>query len=158
RVYLANYFSDAVQVYGRNPATGLLSYVHAFTQTTSGPAFIATSPDDQDIYVTQFSGQAVQQFKTIENGPIISHLSPASAVVKSGRVPLTVVGGRFYPDSQIVWNGAPQTTTFYDEHTLEAVIPGGLITPTGSPPVLVHNPRALSGGNSSSLPFTITPP
>src|SRR5262249_42456936 len=144
------------QVDGRDPTTGAPSFVDGFA--LDGPVFIAVSPDNLSIYMTQWSnsgpGGGLQVLQTIENVPILSHLSPASAVINSSPLLLTVVGGRFYANSSI-WIGANQMpTTFIDEQTLQTTVPANMLTAVTNLNVKVHNPPP--GGGDSASPATLT--
>ena len=160
RVFLADYGDNFAQVESRSSSSGALGYVDRWA--TDGPVFAAVSPDNLHVYMTQWSNITVgtgglQAFRTVENIPVASHLSPASALVGSGDFTLTVVGGRFYANSQVMWNGSPLPTIFIDEQTLQASVPAGDVAAPGSPNVTVHNP-APGGGDSAPLAFAVLPP
>jgi hypothetical protein len=78
-------------------------------------------------------------------------------VVGGGDFILTVNGQRFYPDSTIVWNGAPLPTTFVDPYQLKALVPGGNLGGAGSINVQVRN-SAPGGGDSNAVSFVVTEP
>src|SRR6185295_12939709 len=81
----------------------------------------------------------------------------ASAVAGGSAFVLSAVGGRFYPDSKIVWGGTPLTTQFINEHELRANVSAGLVAVPGNANVLVRN-TAPGGGDSAAQVFASTAP
>jgi DNA-binding beta-propeller fold protein YncE len=155
RLFLANYGNGNVRAYGRDPATGAVSLVG--TTGESGPVFLAVSPDNQDVYTSLWDGFGVALLQTVHNTPVLRHISPASAVAGGSAFTLTAAGGRFYPDSRIVWAGAPLATVFVNDRELQAAVPAGLIGNQQINNVLVHN-TAPGGGDSTPQPFAVTSP
>lgn len=86
--------------------------------------------------------------------PTISFLSPMTLVMGGPAFTLTVTGTNFFPDSQVLWNGYPRTTTYVAPDTLTAAIDAQDIATAGTAAVKVLNP-ILEGGTSSSRPVTI---
>jgi 6-phosphogluconolactonase (cycloisomerase 2 family) len=151
RLYLALYGQDKLRVYARNPISGTLTTIST-TSGINGPTFLAVSPDDKDVYVSLYDGQAVRHLASLRNPPILQHISPASAPAGGAGFQLTAVGGSFYPDSKIVWGGTVLTTQFVSEHELRANITAGQIAAEGNVNVLVRN-TAPGGGDSAAKPF-----
>jgi len=58
----------------------------------------------------------------VETQPQITSLSPDTIPNDPGTVPLTVAGGGFTPQSQILWNGNALPTTLMDSHHLQTTI------------------------------------
>jgi uncharacterized repeat protein (TIGR03803 family) len=87
--------------------------------------------------------------------PVLSTVSPNSAVVGSSMTSLSLVGSNFVPDSFVSFNGVPLSTTFVDASDLTATLPGTLLTLDGLYPVTVTNPDT-SGAISSAANFTVT--
>jgi hypothetical protein len=92
-------------------------------------------------------------------GPVITSLSPGSAVAGGSTFNLTVVGSNFLSSGGIFtagptvqWNGSPLVTSFVNGTQLTATVPGTLITNKGSASITVQNP---GGGASNSAAFTI---
>lgn len=86
--------------------------------------------------------------------PLLDQVSPSSVVIGGPAFTLTVTGTRFFPDSQVYWNGAPRTTTYLGPDTLSAEIAAQDIAVAGSAPVKVVNP-ASEGGASNWMTVTI---
>ncbi len=95
---------------------------------------------------------------TINNPPAtLSSISPSSVAAGSAAFTLTVTGTNYNSQSQIRWDGNPQTTTFISSTQLSASIPASLIATAGTAQILVRNPGP-AGGNSVSLPLGIIGP
>jgi photosystem II stability/assembly factor-like uncharacterized protein len=84
--------------------------------------------------------------------PAVISLSPASALVGSAALTLTVNGGAFTPTAIVQWNGADLATTYISSTQLTATIPASDLTVAGSANVGVIIP---GGNNSNTLPFAI---
>lgn len=86
--------------------------------------------------------------------PAITFLSPTTMVTGGPAFTLTVTGINFFPDSQVLWNGYPRTTTYVAPDTLTAAIGAPDIATAGSATVTVQNPSS-EGGTSTSRAVTI---
>jgi hypothetical protein len=80
--------------------------------------------------------------------PIISSLSPGSAVAGGADVVLTVNGTHFTPSSVVQFNGKPLTTTFTSASQLSATIPAAAIASGGAAQVVVVDPNGTSNPSS----------
>jgi N-acetylneuraminic acid mutarotase len=93
----------------------------------------------------------------------ISYLSPASVLVSSHDLTLSLHGIRFFPSSQVRWvNDDTNTTTnlatsFISFSELSALVPAALLATPGTFKVQVFNPD-LSAGLSNPLPFYVYAP
>ncbi len=87
--------------------------------------------------------------------PVVSSLSPASAVAGSAALTLTVNGSGFIASSVVRWNGASRTTTFVSANQLRAAITAADLATARSVPVSVFTP-APGGGTSGSVTFAVT--
>jgi subtilisin family serine protease len=88
--------------------------------------------------------------------PVISSLSPASAIVGGQTFTLTVNGSGFTSGSIVRWNGADRATTFTSASRLNASIPAADLAVLGTAQVTVFEPTT---GTSLARPFSIqTPP
>lgn len=92
-------------------------------------------------------------------GPVITSLSPGSAIAGGSTFNLTILGSNFLSSGGIFtagptvqWNGSPLVTTFVNGTQLTATVPGTLITNVGSASITVQNP---GGGVSNTATFTI---
>ncbi|MFZ0737517.1 MAG: hypothetical protein WA002_11735 [Candidatus Acidiferrales bacterium] len=85
--------------------------------------------------------------------PVISSISPTSAVAGSAQFTLTVNGSNFSVNSIVDFNGSPLTTSTAGEpSSLTATVPATDIATAGSFPVTVTD----SGQTSNSETFTVT--
>jgi len=95
---------------------------------------------------------------TINNPlPTISNLSPASVLVGSGALTLTVSGSNFVPTSSVRLNGVPYSTSFVSSTQLSASIPASAVSSATTASVTVANP-APGGGTSSASAFVVAAP
>jgi len=88
-------------------------------------------------------------------GPVLSTISPTTALAGSGQLTLAVTGSNFVPDSTVNWNGQPLVSTFVDTNDLTAVVPASDIAAGGTFPVTVNSPDS-PGGTSAPLNFTVS--
>ena len=86
--------------------------------------------------------------------PIISGLSPNSAIAGGGAFTLTLTGSGFVSGSVVRWNGVNRATSFGSPTNLTASIPASDIASAGSATLTVFNP-APGGGTSNGVTFTI---
>jgi hypothetical protein len=89
--------------------------------------------------------------------PVVTSLSPNSAVAGGSAFVLTVNGTSFAPTSVVNWNGTSRPTTFIGPTQLQAAIDGPDVADPGTSAVTVVTP-APGGGTSTPLTFTIHPP
>jgi hypothetical protein len=89
--------------------------------------------------------------------PVISSLSPSSAIAGNAAFTLTANGSNFVDNSQVQWNGAPRTTTFVSFTQLRATIPAADIATVSTAGITVTNPTP-GGGISNTATFTISTP
>jgi len=92
---------------------------------------------------------------TINNPvPMLTLLSPASAVVGGPALTLTVTGSKFVAGSVVKWNGSGLATTYVSATQLTALVPAIDIAIAGFFLVTVFNP-VPGGGPSNPLTFTV---
>jgi trimeric autotransporter adhesin len=89
--------------------------------------------------------------------PIVSALSPNTAIVGGAAFTLTVNGTNFVQNSAVQWNGSAVQTNYLSNTQLSASIPGNYIASVGPVPVSVSTPGP-GGGGSSSMPLTVEYP
>ncbi|MEE8160793.1 MAG: amidohydrolase family protein, partial [Acidobacteriota bacterium] len=77
--------------------------------------------------------------------PVVERLIPRMVREGSGDAEVTIQGTGFIPYSMVHFNGQPVASTFVDRFTLRAVIPGRLLEQVGTYPVVVVNPKGLTG-------------
>ena len=88
------------------------------------------------------------------NAPVITLLSPGSAVAGSVAFTLTVNGSSFDPSAQVLFNGVARTTTFVSSTQLQASINASDIAASETAIIAVANP-ANNGGTSAGSTFFI---
>jgi uncharacterized protein (TIGR03437 family) len=86
--------------------------------------------------------------------PVLSSISPASAIAGSAGFNLTANGSNFVNSSKVRWNGQELLTTFVTATQLSAQVPANLIATQGVAQVTVFTP-APGGGATPSQTFTI---
>jgi hypothetical protein len=137
------------------------SYVSATKLTATVPA--ANIALGGNIAVTVFNpspgggASAATTFTVDDPLPVISTLAPASTPAGGAAFTLTVSGSNFFPNSQVLWNGAQLATTYVGTTELTASVPASDIAAGGSSPVTVRNP-APGGGTSNASNFAIDNP
>jgi len=89
--------------------------------------------------------------------PVISSLSPNTAVAGSAAFTLTVNGSGFVDGATVRWNNNNRPTTFVNGGRLTATIPLSDILNEGTANVTVFNPEP-GGGPSNAMTFNITRP
>lgn len=93
----------------------------------------------------------------VAEAPVITELSPASAVAGSGAFTLTVKGGVYLPGSTVLWNGEARTTTRVSPNELRAEIGAADVEDAGNAEVRVQHPPT-GGGVSEAVAFQINAP
>lgn len=101
------------------------------------------------------SNSAVHQVAAPAPAPVLSGISPASAVAGSADLSLVVSGSGFVGRSVVRWNGADLATTYAGESQLTAVIPAANLATAQTAQVTVYTPEP-SGGTSDVLAFFVT--
>lgn len=87
-------------------------------------------------------------------GPVLSSLSPASALKGSDGLTLTINGANFVPGATVQWNGADRTTTYLSDTQVTIDLTKDDLAAAGSNDVTVTNP-APGGGVSNKLTFSV---
>jgi len=86
--------------------------------------------------------------------PVLTSLSPSSAVAGGSPFVLTLNGSNFVSGAAVLWNGSSRTTTFISSTQLQATITDLDIVTAGVTLVAVNNP-ASAGDNSNPQTFAI---
>ena len=164
RLFATGYTGDAVAVFDRDAATGLLVQKQVIKRDAgsglpalNGARDTAISADGQTLYVTGYLDNKVTALHAANPIPALISLAPASAQAGGAAFTLTVNGMGFIPGSLVQWNAANRTTTFVNNTKLTAQISAADITAAGAANVTVVNP-APGGGTSNALSFTISAP
>lgn len=96
-------------------------------------------------------------FAINNTAPIISSLSPPSALVGGAAFTLTVNGSNFVSGAAVNWKSGLLTTTFVSSTQLTAQVPASDITIAGTENVTISNPSP-GGGTSGALTFSVNNP
>lgn len=89
--------------------------------------------------------------------PVLSGLTPSSAIAGTPGFTLTVTGSNFVNGSVVRWNGSPRSTTFVSSTELSAVITNADLAASGSRSVTVYT-AGPGGGESSAQTFAVNAP
>ena len=87
--------------------------------------------------------------------PVLTNISPSTAVAGSAAFTLTVTGSSFISSSVVKWNGVALTTTYVSSTQLTVAVPATNIISTGTSPVTVFNPTP-GGGTSAGVNFVVS--
>lgn len=140
------------------------SFVNGTQVTAAVPASLIASVGSASVTVVNPGSPASNTLAFNINpvavvGPVITLLSPASAVAGGSTFTLTISGSNFLSSGGIFtsgplvqWNGSPLATNFVSATQLTATVPGNLITNIGTASITVQNP---GGSLSNSATFTI---
>ena len=88
--------------------------------------------------------------------PAIGALSPVSGGAGAASTVVTVNGGNFVPNSVVMFNGSPRTTTFGGSGSLQVSLSSSDLASAGANQVQVINP-APGGGTSTAVAFPVVP-
>jgi Subtilase family len=103
-------------------------------------------------------GSSTARFFNVRNpAPVLTGISPTSAIAGDPAFILTATGSNFLTGSQIMWNGANRDTTYVSATELTALITATDITTPATVTVQVFNPTP-GGGTSAAQTFVIGVP
>jgi len=135
------------------------TFVSATSLTASILAADVASQGTYPVTVTSggaTTGAATFTVSAVVVAPVISSLSPPSAVAGGPSFSLTVTGANFTAGSTVNWNGAARGTSFTSATQVVAVILAADIAAIGSNTVTVSTGSSKS--NSLSFAVTAAPP
>jgi hypothetical protein len=138
------------------------TFVNATQLTGAIPAGALSAAGTAQLGVTNPApggGQATTSFTiSAPQAPVLSSISPSSAVVGGAAFTLTVSGSSFVQNSVVNWNGSNLATTYVSNAQLTAAVPASAISgPVGSQVISVQTP-APGGGTSSTTSLTLEYP
>jgi len=111
----------------------------------------------EEVFTTAaFKASQFEGYKINNPVPVISSITPNSAIAGGPQLTLTVKGEKFIEESQVLWNGAARQTIFDSSTQLRAIIPASDLANPATVAISVVNPPP-GGGASSSLSFVVTP-
>ena len=129
--------------------------VNAGQLTATVPAGLIAQPGSASI--TAQTGNLVSNavtFTITTPLPVLTSISPSTAVAGRPAFTLTVNGSGFLSGTTVLWNGASLGTTFVSSTQLNAAVTANLIAQQGSASVTVSSGDSVS----NALTFTITAP
>ena len=138
------------------PAAPTTTPVTQITFTATIPA--ATPPGNYNLTITNPDGQSVTGTALLTVGvppPVLTSLSPASAVAGRATLLLTVNGSNFASNSIVNFNGLARTTTFVNSGQLTATVPASALTNVGTFPVTVSTTTSSGTATSNTLNFAV---
>ncbi len=121
---------------------------------------LATAGTDSITVVTPGPGGGTSAPKTftVNNPvPILTNISPTSAMVGGPATPITLTGMLFISSSTADFNGTPIATTFVSATQLTAVIPASDLAAAGTDSITVVTPSP-GGGTSAPVSFAVNNP
>ena len=152
-----NFFSDSQVLFnGNHRPTTFLSGTQLSVQLTGadlanpGPQALTVSNSEDGGWVS-----GVANLTVLATAPILTSISPASAVAGSGPITLTATGSNFTTTSMVQVNGANRSTSFVSSTQLTATLTAGDLANAGSLSITV---TMASSGTSAPLTFTVNNP
>jgi hypothetical protein len=145
---------DLGQMITGGSGTVSVTVIPVVAGTLTSSAVVKSSLPDPKPYNNQAKSMTSVTGARYNLAPVLSSLSPQSALVGSGALALTVNGSDFAPGSTVSWNGTPLPTTFVNTGQLSATIAASLITKMGSAQIAVVT-GSPGGGTSGALTFSI---
>ncbi|MFZ1086071.1 MAG: IPT/TIG domain-containing protein [Terracidiphilus sp.] len=122
--------------------------------TVTVPAALTANPGTGSIAVSTNGGTSGNTvFTIVPQPPMITSISPSSAVAGGAAFTLTLTGTNFNSTAMALWNTSKLTTTYISATQLTAAVPASLITTASTPSVTV----STTGGVSPAAAFTINP-
>ncbi len=104
---------------------------------------------------TPGGGTSSVKIFTINNTiPVLTSLSPVSALIGGSSFTLTANGSNYQKTSKVMWNGVALTTTYVSSTKLTAAVPSANLAKAGIYNISVSTPNP-GGGTSGALTFTV---
>lgn len=164
-LFVAGGQDDAIAIFDRDSENGRLSFVEAIVRDPNSgepkldnPSSVLVSPDGSTVFATSSVDDAVVWFAKANPKATLEALLPASVQVGSGDFTLTVKGKNFVAGSQVLWDGAPISTTFASVSELHVAVPAAKVSNAGNTALTVVNPGPGGGASHNEALFTIIPP
>ncbi len=142
-----------------NGSAKTTTFVSATQLTAAITSSDLSTPGNVSVDVVQGGVHAASTltFTITAAAPVITSLSPSSVVAGSPATTLTVNGTGFVASSVVDWSGSALATSYVSATQLTATIPAANLTSAATPSITVVNPGG-SGGTSTGVTFTVTPP
>jgi hypothetical protein len=159
--------SFTIVINGSNFSSGCLGFWNGSARTTTyvSSSRLNLSISDSDIsdggsypISVSCSGSVSNSLSFLVSNPtpVLSSVSPSSAIAGANNFTLTVSGSGFVRSSSVQWNSSSRTSSFVSSTTLNVSISHSDVASSGIAVIKVVNPPP-SGGTSSSLGYIITP-
>ncbi|MBM3880909.1 MAG: DUF5011 domain-containing protein [Verrucomicrobia bacterium] len=110
---------------------------------------------------TDAAGQTVTAIRTVTvsvGPPVLTALSPATALAGPGGLVLNVAGARFQLGARVRWNGLPRDTEFLDDAHLRATLIAGDLNTTQPIATVLVTVSNADGQESNPMAFTVLAP
>ena len=127
------------------------TFVNSTQLTAQVPANLIASPGTASVTVVEDGVTSAAATFTVSAGPVITSLSPNTAIAGGAAFTLTVNGTAFVSGAAVQWNGTALATTFVSTTQLTARVTASLIATAGTATVTV----VVNGVTSSGAAFTI---
>ncbi len=149
-----NFFSDSqVQFNGSSRPTSFVSATQLSVQLSASDLGQA-GQEALNVVNSEGGGWTsnTQNLTITPNIPMLTAISPTSALAGSAPVTLTATGANFVNSSTVQVNGSNRSTTFVNSTQLTATLTATDLSVAGSLSITVNTP---SGGTSGALTFTV---
>ena len=111
--------------------------------------------DEPDVFAfSKIIAQAGGGYSPSNAAPILSNISPSTALAGAAGLTLTLTGSNFAPGATAYFSGTPLATTFVNPQQLTASLTAGSLSVAGTFAVAVTNP-APPGASSLFLSFAV---
>jgi 6-phosphogluconolactonase (cycloisomerase 2 family) len=163
-LYVTASVSDALSVFGRNPANGNLTQVQVIYGNGNNPALdgaweLGVSPDGTAVYATGTNNNSVVALHSANPLATLSTLLPASAQAGSPETTVRVQGAGFVPGAVVRVGNVARTSTYISPNEMKVAIPASDLTIAGTTWTIdVVNPEPGGGVSNNFLIFTVTDP
>ena len=145
----AGFVSGAVVHWNTTALT--TTFVSATQLTAQVTASLIATPGTVTVTVVENAVTSTSATFTIAAAPVISSLSPSSAIEDGPAFTLTVNGTGFLSGAVVQWNGSALATNFVSGTKLTAQVPASLIAAPGTATVKVVESGVTSGGATFTI-------
>jgi hypothetical protein len=160
--------ANATTVKWRNTSTGVATALTTTSVSTSVikatvPSSLIHTAGTAAVTVTTAAGTSASATFVFEPKPVISDLSPTSAIAGDPGVTLTISGSNFVPGTQVLWKTSTKVTTISPTGFSATKI---ALPPSVTAPLLVNSGKTnisasvsvtTAAGTSAAKTFTIEP-
>jgi hypothetical protein len=138
-------------VLDRDLTTGALTFHEAETPTNlGGPADLRISPDGRSVYIAAFNSSALVMLPVGNPVPVLTHISPASAVQNGPAFTLHVYGANFLPSTVVHFGTHTPPVTYISPYQLDIPVSSSFLSAAGPVAVQLETPEP---GGSNAFSF-----